>query len=60
MYNKELQTAIEIAKEAGIIMCQYFEVDGSELDYSKPFKGAVVSNGLVHKDVIEYCKEDLI
>lgn len=35
-------------------------VDGSELDYSKPFKGAVVSNGLVHKDVIEYCREDLI
>ncbi|MEI6480534.1 MAG: inositol monophosphatase [bacterium] len=29
--------------------------DGKELDYSKPFKGCVISNGLVHDKLLEYC-----
>jgi myo-inositol-1(or 4)-monophosphatase len=29
-------------------------LDGKELDYSKPFKGAVVSNGKVHEEVLRY------
>lgn len=28
-------------------------VDGSSLDYSKPFRGAIVSNGVVHEELIE-------
>ncbi|MDB5204723.1 MAG: hypothetical protein JWP09_751 [Candidatus Taylorbacteria bacterium] len=31
-------------------------IDGSPLDYSKPFKGAILSNGVVHDKVVEYCK----
>jgi fructose-1,6-bisphosphatase/inositol monophosphatase family enzyme len=31
-------------------------IDGSTLDYSKPFKGAVISNGVVHEKLIKYCK----
>lgn len=31
-------------------------VDGSPLDYSKPFKGAIISNGVVHEKLVEYCK----
>lgn len=27
--------------------------DGSELDYSKPFIGAIVSNGIVHDDLVQ-------
>lgn len=30
--------------------------DGSPLDYSKPFKGAIISNGVVHEKLVEYCK----
>ncbi len=29
--------------------------DGSELDYSKPFKGVIVSNGIIQEKLIEYC-----
>lgn len=29
--------------------------DGSELDYSKPFKGAIISNGVTHEKIMEYC-----
>jgi fructose-1,6-bisphosphatase/inositol monophosphatase family enzyme len=29
-------------------------LDGSELDYSKPFKGAIASNGVVHDEVLKY------
>ena len=28
-------------------------IDGGKLDYSKPFRGAVVSNGLVHDELVE-------
>ncbi len=31
-------------------------VDGGELDYSKPFKGGIMSNGVVHDKLIEYFK----
>jgi fructose-1,6-bisphosphatase/inositol monophosphatase family enzyme len=31
-------------------------VDGSTLDYSKPFKGAIISNNVVHDKLVEYCK----
>jgi myo-inositol-1(or 4)-monophosphatase len=31
-------------------------LDGSPLDYSKPFKGAIISNGVVHNELIELCK----
>lgn len=30
-------------------------VDGSLLEYSKPFKGAIASNGVVHESMIKYC-----
>ncbi len=30
-------------------------MDGKELDYSKPFKGAIVSNNVTHDKLIEYC-----
>jgi myo-inositol-1(or 4)-monophosphatase len=30
-------------------------IDGKELDYSKPFKGAIVSNKIVHEKIIKYC-----
>lgn len=30
--------------------------DGSPLDYSKPFKGSIISNGVVHEKLVEYCK----
>lgn len=30
-------------------------IDGQELDYSKPFKGAIVSNKVVHDEIIKYC-----
>lgn len=30
-------------------------VEGAKLDYSKPFKGAIVSNKIVHEKIIEYC-----
>jgi fructose-1,6-bisphosphatase/inositol monophosphatase family enzyme len=29
--------------------------DGTELDYSKPFKGAIASNKIVHEDMVRYC-----
>ena len=28
--------------------------DGKELDYSKPFKGAIASNSVVHSQIVEY------
>ena len=31
-------------------------IDGNTLDYSKPFRGAIVSNGIVHDQIVEYCK----
>ncbi len=31
-------------------------IDGSPLDYSKRFLGAIISNGVVHEKLIEYCK----
>lgn len=31
---------------------------GNKLDYSKPFKGAVVSNGIVHQELLELLGED--
>ncbi len=31
-------------------------VDGSTLNYSKPFKGAILSNGVAHDALVEYCK----
>ncbi|MES2059813.1 MAG: inositol monophosphatase [Patescibacteria group bacterium] len=31
-------------------------MDGSALDYSKPFKGAIISNSVVHDKLVEYCK----
>lgn len=30
-------------------------VEGNDLDYSKPFKGAIVSNGIVHDEIVKYC-----
>lgn len=30
-------------------------IDGGKLDYAKPFKGAIVSNGIVHEDILRYC-----
>ncbi len=29
---------------------------GEELNYAKPFKGAIISNGVVHEKLIEYCR----
>ncbi len=29
---------------------------GGVLDYSKPFRGTIISNGVVHDQLIEYCK----
>ncbi len=31
-------------------------VDGSELDYSKKFRGSIISNAVVHDDLLAYCK----
>lgn len=31
-------------------------IDGSPLDYARPFKGAIVSNEVVHEKLVEYCK----
>ncbi len=31
-------------------------LDGEELDYSKPFKGAIVSNGKIHKEIVTILK----
>ncbi len=30
-------------------------LDGKDLNYSKPFKGAIVSNGITHDEIIKYC-----
>ncbi len=30
-------------------------IDGSALNYTRPFTGAMVSNGLVHNQIIKYC-----
>ena len=30
-------------------------IDGKDLDYSKPFKGAIVSNGIVYEQLVKYC-----
>jgi len=30
-------------------------MEGKELDYSKPFKGAIVSNGVTHDELVKYC-----
>ncbi|MEI8061937.1 MAG: inositol monophosphatase [bacterium] len=32
-------------------------VDGSALDYSKKFRGTIISNGVVHDELVAYCKE---
>lgn len=32
-------------------------LEGKRLDYSRPFKGAIVSNGTVHDETIQYCAE---
>ncbi len=32
-------------------------IDGAELDYSSNFKGAIISNGVVHEKLVEYCRE---
>jgi len=39
-----------ILEEAGGKMTA---IDGSELDYSQPFKGAIASNGKVHDEIVE-------
>jgi fructose-1,6-bisphosphatase/inositol monophosphatase family enzyme len=31
-------------------------LEGKSLDYSKPFKGAIVSNGVVHDELVSFCK----
>jgi len=30
-------------------------IEGNELDYSKPFKGIIASNSIVHDQVVNYC-----
>lgn len=30
-------------------------VEGNDLDYSKPFKGAIVSNVITHDSIVKYC-----
>lgn len=30
-------------------------LDGTELDYSKPFKGALISNAIAHNELLKYC-----
>jgi inositol-phosphate phosphatase/L-galactose 1-phosphate phosphatase/histidinol-phosphatase len=30
-------------------------LEGGELDYSKPFKGAMASNGVCHEEILKYC-----
>jgi myo-inositol-1(or 4)-monophosphatase len=30
-------------------------IEGKDLDYSKPFKGAIVSNKIMHDQIIKYC-----
>lgn len=30
-------------------------IDGADLNYSKPFKGAIVSNKIIHEEVVKYC-----
>jgi fructose-1,6-bisphosphatase/inositol monophosphatase family enzyme len=31
-------------------------IDGSELTYLKPFKGAIISNSVVHNELVDFCK----
>lgn len=31
-------------------------IEGTELDYSKPFKGVIASNGIIHDKLVEYCR----
>jgi fructose-1,6-bisphosphatase/inositol monophosphatase family enzyme len=42
-----------IVEEAGGKVTGY---NGEKLDYTKPFKGAFVSNGIVHDDLVESLK----
>ena len=32
-------------------------LNGGELTYLKPFKGCIISNGITHTELIEYCRE---
>lgn len=60
-YIEELVNAHDMAasqvilEEAGGKMTG---LDGGELDYSKPFKGAIASNGIVHDLLVEAMKEE--
>lgn len=31
-------------------------LEGKDLDYSKPFKGIIISNGIVHDELVRYCQ----
>jgi len=44
----DMAAAHVIVKESGGKVTGH---DGKELDYSKPFKGAIVSNGIIHDDL---------
>lgn len=51
--------AHDVAASQVIIECaggKVTDIEGNKLDYSKPFKGAIASNGMVHDALVEYCK----
>jgi fructose-1,6-bisphosphatase/inositol monophosphatase family enzyme len=43
-----------IVREAGGMVS---DLNGERLNFAKPFKGAIVSNGLVHSELIESVSE---
>lgn len=47
--NHDVAAVELIICEAGGKVTDYF---GNELDYSKTFKGAVISNGIIHEDIL--------
>ncbi|HTE48886.1 MAG TPA: inositol monophosphatase family protein, partial [Candidatus Paceibacterota bacterium] len=52
--NYDIAAAHIIVEEAGGKVTGY---DGRELDYSRPFRSAIISNGLVHEKLMECIKE---
>lgn len=46
----DMAAAQLIVKEAGGTVTN---IEGGRLDYTQPFKGAIVSNGVVHEEMIQ-------
>ncbi len=54
--NPHDMAAVElIVQEAG---GQVTSLDGKKLDYTKPFKGAIASNGVVHQQIVDVFQSD--